>query len=74
LINIRDKTYILKFGNNLKRLRNLKDLSQEKLAYDADIPINQIGRIERGEINTTISTLNSIAKALKIHPKELLNF
>lgn len=59
---------------NLKLIRIGKGLSQETLAYEADIPINQVGRIERGEINTTISTIYSMAKALKIHPKELLNF
>ncbi len=59
---------------NLKLIRIGKGLSQETLAYEADIPINQVGRIERGEINTTISTIYSMAKALKIHTKELLNF
>jgi len=33
-----------------------------------------VGRIERGEINTTISTANAIAKALKISLAELCNF
>ncbi len=74
MIKIRDKTYIRNFGMNLKLIRIGKGLSQETLAYEADIPINQVGRIERGEINTTISTIYSMAKALKIHPKELLNF
>jgi len=34
-----------------------KNITQETLAYMSDIPISQIGRIERGEINTTISTV-----------------
>lgn len=49
-----------------------KRLSQEDLANDADIPINQVGRIERGEINPTLSTLVSIAKALRVTLGELL--
>lgn len=40
----------------------------------SDIPISQIGRIERGEINTTISTVNAIAKALNIETKNLFDF
>ncbi|MCA1967472.1 MAG: helix-turn-helix domain-containing protein [Flavobacterium sp.] len=36
------------------------------------MPRNQIGRIERGEINTTIITLHKICKALQINIKELL--
>ena len=55
------------------RLRRLElNLSQEILSYDANIPRNQIGRIERGEISTTISTLYKICKALKIEIRELL--
>jgi len=44
------------------------------LANDANIPINQIGRIERGEINTIITTLHSIAKALNIPTSDLFAF
>jgi len=47
---------------------------QEELANSSDIPISQIGRIERGEINTTISTAYAISKALEIDIKELFNF
>lgn len=50
-----------------------KNMSQEDLAYTADIPVNQIGRIERGEINTTISTLKVIADALKVKLTELVD-
>lgn len=62
------------FGKNLKMLRNEAKLSQEDLANDCDISISQIGRIERGEINTTISTLFVLAKALKIEVKDLFDF
>ena len=47
------------------------NLSQEILSYDANIPRNQVGRIERGEISTSITTLYKICKALKIEIKEL---
>ena len=69
-----DHKYIQAFGKNLRKLRKENDLSQEDLANDADIPINQIGRIERGEINTTISTLFVLAKALSIEVKDLFDF
>ncbi|MTI20907.1 XRE family transcriptional regulator [Fulvivirga sp. RKSG066] len=49
-------------------------MSQEELAYEADIPISQVGRIERGEINVTISTLYLIAKAMNMELKDLVNF
>ena len=48
-----------------------KGMSQEELANTAEIPINQIGRIERGEINTTLVTIKAIADALNIDVTEL---
>ncbi len=74
MINITDEALLKAFGKNLRKLREERGLSQEALANDADIPINQVGRIERGEINTTISTANAIAKALKIELSELFRF
>jgi len=71
---LKEKDYHLMFGRNLRKIREEKNLSQEHLAIDSDIPTNQIGRIERGEISTTISTLYSIAKALKIEIKDLFIF
>ncbi|MCB0476446.1 MAG: helix-turn-helix transcriptional regulator [Flavobacteriaceae bacterium] len=73
-MNVKDKKFIKSFGINLKRLRKEANLSQENLANDADVPLSQIGRIERGEINTTISTVNALAKALKVEPSELFMF
>ncbi len=48
-------------------------MSQEDLANEADIPLSQIGRIERGETNPTVSTLFVIAQALKISLPELVD-
>ena len=55
-------------------LRHERDLSQEELANLADIPIAQVGRIERGKINCTVSTLRTIALGLNIKLSELLTF
>lgn len=72
--NVKNNIYIKKFGENLKQVRLDKKLSQEALAFTADIPISQIGRIERGEINTTISTVKALAVALNVSVKDLFNF
>ena len=74
MTKIRDRLFLTAFGNHLKVLRTKKGFSQEELAYSADIPISQAGRIERGEINTTISTIYALSKALDVHPKALLDF
>jgi transcriptional regulator with XRE-family HTH domain len=59
-------------GKKLKKYRLERNFSQAMLAYDCNIPINQVGRIERGEINTTIATLLKLSIALGIDIKDLL--
>lgn len=70
----RDDKFIKKFGLKLRELRKAKGVSQEQLAGDTGFELSQIGRIERGEINTSISHIAAIAKALKIKPEELFQF
>ena len=70
----RDDKFIKKFGLKLRELRKAKGVSQEQLAGDTGFELSQIGRIERGEVNTSISHIAAIAKALKITPKELFDF
>ena len=62
------------FGINLIRIRNAKNLSQVSLSHIADIPLSQIGRIERGEINTTINTVYILSKALETDILEFFKF
>ncbi|WP_302850173.1 helix-turn-helix transcriptional regulator [Polaribacter cellanae] len=62
------------YESALKKHRKMSCLTQEALAYDLDIPVSQIGRIERGEINTTISTLLAISKALNKKVEDLFDF
>jgi transcriptional regulator with XRE-family HTH domain len=61
-------------GENLRKIRLEKNLSQQELCDEADIPLSQIGRIERGEVNTTISTILALSNALEVEPKALLDF
>ncbi len=62
------------FGLHLKKIRREKKVTQEKLAYDTGLELSQIGRIERGVINTSISNVFDIAEALGIEPVELWKF
>lgn len=74
MINVRDEEYLHAFGFHLRRLREERNLSQEKLSMLADISENQIYNLENGKNNPTICTLKQIAHALKIEPKDLLDF
>lgn len=73
-MDISEETFIVNLGIHVRQIREKKGLSQQDLADDCGITQNQVGRIERAEINTTIKTLIKIANALDIEPKELLDF
>jgi len=71
---LRNSEFLNAFGKNLKKIRQEKDFTQEKLAFSIGVEISQISRIERGILNTSISTAEAIAKALDIPVKELFEF
>ena len=74
MISVKNKLLVKALGERIRELRIKSGFSQEGLANEADIPLSQIGRIERGEINPTISSLFVIAKALAIDLKTLFDF
>jgi len=59
-------------GLNIRKIREDKGLSQEKLAALADLHRTYIGQIERGEKNIGLRNLEKIAKALNVNIKDLL--
>lgn len=62
-------------GTNLREIRELKGLSQEKLAeYSGFSSHAPISKIENGEGNPTLETIEKIADALGITPMELFDF
>lgn len=74
MINIKDEELMLKFGALLRSIRKSKNLSQQALANNAEIELSQVHRIEKGKLNPTLSTISSLAKALKINIKDLFEF
>jgi transcriptional regulator with XRE-family HTH domain len=63
-----------KVGERIRKYRLAKGLSQEQLAFEADLHRAYIGQIERGEKNIGVQNLDKIAKAFKISPAKLLDF
>lgn len=61
-----------KLGENLKKLRLEKKLSQGDLAKKLEVDRAYISNIENGRMNPTLSTLEKIAKALGISSSDLL--
>jgi transcriptional regulator with XRE-family HTH domain len=60
-------------ANNIRKLREAKGLSQEKLARLADVANNTIIKMESGENkNPTLDTLKKVAKAFGVSVDNLI--
>lgn len=66
--------YLIKFGENLKKIREAKGLSQRQLAALCTIDHSNISKMERGEKNITLLTIAELATALEVKPRKLLDF
>ena len=60
-----------RFGKNLKRLRLEKGISQESLAFAAELDRTYIPSIEKGERNVSITVAEKLANALAVQFSEL---
>jgi transcriptional regulator with XRE-family HTH domain len=59
-------------GKNVRRLRQQRGLTQEELAFEAEIDLTYMGGIERGRRNPSLLVITRIAKALWVAPAKLL--
>lgn len=59
-------------GNKITELRHLKKLSQEDLAFKADIDRTYMSSIERGKRNISLSVAIKLASALEIDLLKLI--
>jgi transcriptional regulator with XRE-family HTH domain len=60
------------FGDNVKRIRESKNWSQEKLSEKADLHRTYISQIESGKRNPTLLIVQQLAEALGVKPSKLL--
>lgn len=60
-----------KFGKRLAELRDQKNITQEKFAFELDVDRTYISYIERGKRNPSLYMLWKISKALKVSFSEL---
>ncbi len=62
------------FGKNVEKYRKETGLSYRELAQKCDVDHSNISKIEKGEVDLRISTIQELAKGLRISPKELFDF
>jgi transcriptional regulator with XRE-family HTH domain len=70
---MRDSELAAIIGNNIRKARMHKKLSQDELAQKAGIDRSYMGRIERGEINVTLEKIYRISYALNMPLQSIID-
>ena len=65
--------FLKEFGENIKKIRQSKNLTQLDLAMRINGDAGKISKIERGVYNLKVSSLLVLAQALSVDIKELLD-
>lgn len=60
------------FAANLRRLRNAKGVSQDDLAYEANVSRSYLSQLEKGAFYASLNVVGRLAHALGVEPAELL--
>jgi len=64
----------MSIGNNIKKLRELKNYTQAYMADELRLSLSGYGKIERDETEITLSRLKEIAEILETDYSTILNF
>lgn len=59
------------FAANLRRLRHERGLSQEGLAYEAEVNRTYLSKLEKGASYVGLEIIGKLADVLKVEPAEL---
>jgi transcriptional regulator with XRE-family HTH domain len=60
------------FATNLRKTRHAKGLSQEELAFDAEMDRTHLSEIENGKTWAGLEIIGKLAAVLDVEPYELL--
>ena len=69
----RQDPFLIALGEAIRRIRQAKGLSQERLALLSDVDRSYLGRVERGDNNAALLTLVRIASALEVTVAEIMS-
>lgn len=64
----------MNIGDNIKKFRELKNITREQMCADLDMSVSNYSKIERGEIDLTMSRIQQIAQILSVDISQILNF
>jgi transcriptional regulator with XRE-family HTH domain len=60
------------FATNLRRLRHARSLSQDDLAYEAEVSRSYLSQLEKGEHYASLKIIGKLADVLRAEPAEFL--
>lgn len=61
-----------RFAANLRRIRHDKGLSQEDLAYEAEISRGYLSQLEKGVFYASLKIIGKLADVLEVEPSQFL--
>ncbi len=61
-------------AENIKKFRELRNLSREQVAAELDMSLSGYSKIERGETELSLGKLNKIASVLGVDVAQILSF
>lgn len=70
-MNTKNDKIAIKMGSTIRRLREMRGLSQKELAKRAGVEQSLISKVENNSANFSLNTLTSVASVLGISTKDL---
>ena len=61
-------------AGNIKKIRELKGIGRKEIAAELNLSLSAYSKLERGEVDLTISRIQQIAQILDVDMSQLLNF
>ena len=61
-------------GSKIKRIREMRGITQEEIAEKLSLTAQAYGRMERGETSISTERMVKIADALGVNPEEIMRF
>jgi transcriptional regulator with XRE-family HTH domain len=67
-------SFAMEIGTRIRKIREIKGLSQENIASELDMSVTGYGKIERNEVSVNIEKLSKIGKVLGLSVEDIIGF
>ena len=64
----------MNIGNTIKKFRELKNITRETMAAEMEMSLSGYSKIERNEVDLTLSKIRKISDVLGVDISQILNF